>query len=168
MVEWRIVASRKLNDTPCVAATAAGLQSFLAVESAAAYKGTGGDFANKLVASTDQWAAIMGYQDGSQRPLYSVASPQFNAPGQVTGQSSVGNVLGTDLIVDHNITTSGVIDESAFLVAPGSVYVWESPTTNLRVNVLTTGEVEINMYAYLAIYVAKGGTGVRRFNYTAP
>ena len=151
-----------------VAATAAGLQSFLAVESAAAYKGTGGDFANKLVASTDQWAAIMGYQDGSQRPLYSVASPQFNAPGQVTGQSSVGNVLGTDLIVDHNITTSGVIDESAFLVAPGSVYVWESPTTNLRVNVLTTGEVEINMYAYLAIYVAKGGTGVRRFNYTAP
>ena len=151
-----------------VAATAAGLQSFIATESAAAYKGTGGDFANKLVASTDQWAAIQGYQDGSQRPLYSVASPQFNAPGQVTGQSSVGNVLGTDLIVDHNITTSGVIDESAFLVAPGSVYVWESPTTNLRVNVLTTGEVEINMYAYLAIYVAKAGAGVRRFNYTAP
>ena len=149
-----------------VVATAAGLQSFLAVESAAAYKGTGGDFANKLVASTDQWAAIMGYQDGSQRPLYSVAAPQFNAPGQVTGQSSVGNVLGTDLIVDHNIATSGVIDESAFLVAPGSVYVWESPTTNLRVNVLTTGEVEINMYAYLAIYVAKAGAGVRRFNLT--
>jgi HK97 family phage major capsid protein len=151
-----------------VAATAAGLQSFLAIESAAAYKGTGGDFANKLVASTDQWAAIMGYVDGSARPLYNVASPQFNAPGQVTGQSSVGNVLGADLIVDHNITTSGIIDESAFLVAPGSVYVWESPTTNLRVNVLTTGEVEINMYAYLAIYVAKGGAGVRRFNYTAP
>lgn len=149
-----------------VAATALGLQSFIATESAAAYKGTGGDFANKLVASTDQWAAIQGYVDGSNRPLYNVASPQFNAPGQVTGQSSVGNVLGTDLIVDHNITASGVIDESAFLVAPGSVYVWESPTTNLRVNVLTSGEVEINMYAYLAIYVAKAGAGVRRFNLT--
>jgi hypothetical protein len=34
-----------------VAATAAGLQSFISVEGAAAYKGTGGDFANKLVAS---------------------------------------------------------------------------------------------------------------------
>jgi HK97 family phage major capsid protein len=33
-----------------VATTAAGLQSFISVEGAAAYKGTGGDFANKLVA----------------------------------------------------------------------------------------------------------------------
>jgi len=148
------------------AATALGLQSFIATESAAAYKGTGGDFATKLVASTDQWAAIQGYVDGSNRPLYNVASPQFNAPGQVTGQTNVGNVLGTDLIVDHNITTAGVIDESAFLVAPGSVYVWESPTTNLRINVLSSGEIDINLYAYLAIYVAKGGAGVRRFNLT--
>lgn len=148
------------------AATALGLQSFIATESAAAYKGTGGDFANKLVASTDQWAAIQGYVDGSNRPLYSVASPQFNAPGQVSSQSNVGSVLGTDLIIDHNISVSGVIDESAFLVAPGSVYVWESPTTNLRINVLSSGEIDINLYAYLAIYVAKGGAGVRRFNLT--
>jgi hypothetical protein len=69
-------------------------------------------------------------------------------------------------VIDHNIATAGIIDESAFLVAPESVYVWESPTTNLRVNVLTTGEVEINMYAYMAIYVSKAGAGVRRFNLT--
>jgi len=148
------------------AATALGLQSFIATESAAAYKGTGGDFATKLVASTDQWAAMQGYVDGSNRPLYNVASPQFNAPGQVTGRTNVGNILGTDLIVDHNIATSGIIDESAFLVAPGSVYVWESPVTNLRINVLSSGEIDINMYAYMAIYVAKGGAGVRRFNLT--
>ena len=146
-----------------VAATAAGLQSFIATESAAAYKGTGGDYANKLVASTDQWAAIMGYADTTGRALYNAESP-MNASGAATGTSSVGRVLGADLVVDHNIATSGIVDESAFLVAPGSVYVWESPTTNLRVNVLTSGEVEINMYGYLAIYVAKGGAGVRRFN----
>ena len=46
------------------AATAAGLQSFISVEGAAAYKGTGGDFANKLVVNTDQWAAITGYEIG--------------------------------------------------------------------------------------------------------
>lgn len=147
-----------------VAATAAGLQSFIAVQSAAAYKGTGGNFANRLIASTDQWAAINGYVDGASRPLYSAQGQTTNASGAVVPTSVVGNVLGTSLIVDHNIAVSGIVDESAFLVAPESVYVWESPTTQLRVNVLTSGEVEINMYGYLAIYVAKGGAGVRRFN----
>jgi HK97 family phage prohead protease len=147
-----------------VAATAAGLQSFIAVESAAAYKGTGGSFANKLVASTDQWAAINGYVDGAARPLYSAQGQTQNASGATVPTANVGNVLGTSLIVDHNITASGIIDESAFLVAPESVYVWESPTTQLRVNVLTSGEVEINMYGYLAIYVSKAGAGVRRYN----
>lgn len=147
-----------------VAATAAGLQSFIATESAAAYKGTGGDYARKLVAGTDNWAAIQGYADSTGRALYSAQGATYNASGTAVGSSTVGNILGTDLIIDHNIATSGVVDESMFLVAPESVYVWESPATNLRVNVLTSGEVEINMYAYLAIYVAKAGAGVRRFN----
>jgi HK97 family phage prohead protease len=151
-----------------VAATAAGLQSFVSVEGAAAYKGTGGDFANKLVASTDQWAAITGYADTTGRALYSAQGATYNAAGNAVATSVRGNVLGTDLIVDHNITTSGIIDDSAFLVAPSSVYCWESPQTQLRVNVLTTGEIEINLYGYLAIYLAKSGKGVRRFNYTAP
>ena len=151
-----------------VAATAAGLQSFISVEGAAAYKNTGGDFANKLVASTDQWAAITGYADSTGRALYSAQGSTQNASGSAVASSVRGNILGTDLIVDHNITTSGIIDDSAFLVAPSSVYVWESPQTQLRVNVLTTGEVEINLYGYLAIYLAKSGKGVRRFNYTAP
>lgn len=147
------------------AATAAGLQSFIAVESAAAYKGTGGEYASKLVASTDQWAAIMGYADDNKRALYAAAQPQ-NASGAVSQGSNVGNVLGTDLIVDHNITTSGVVDDSMFLVAPGSVYTWESPTTELRVNLLGTGQIQIALYGYLAIYVGKSGKGVRRFNLT--
>lgn len=147
-----------------VAATAAGLQSFIATQAAAAYKGTGGDYANKLVASTDQWAAIMGYADTTGRALYTAQNSTYNASGVAAPTNVVGNVLGTDLIIDHNIATSGIVDESAFLVAPNSVYVWESPTTNLRVNVLTSGEVEINMYGYMAIHVAKGGAGVRRFN----
>ena len=149
-----------------VAATAAGLQSFISVEGAAAYKGTGGDFANKLVASTDQWAAIAGYADTTGRALYSAQGATQNASGNAVATSVVGGVLGTDLIVDHNIAASGIVDNSAFLVAPSSVYVWESPTTQLRVNVLTSGEVEINLYGYLAIYLAKSGKGVRKFNLT--
>jgi len=148
------------------AATAAGLQSFVSVEGAAAYKGTGGDFANKLVASTDQWAAITGYADTTGRALYSAQGATYNAAGNAVATSVRGNVLGTDLIVDHNITTSGIVDDSAYLVAPSSVYVWESPQTQLRVNVLTTGEIEINLYGYLAVYLAKSGKGVRKFNLT--
>jgi HK97 family phage prohead protease len=147
-----------------VAATAAGLQSFISVEAAKAYKATGGDYANKLVASTDQWAAIAGYADTTGRSLYSAQGQTMNASGAVVPTSVVGNVLGTSLIVDHNIAVSGIVDESAFLVAPGSVQVWESPTTQLRLNVLTSGELEIALYGYLAIGVLKGGAGVRRFN----
>ena len=105
-----------------VATTAAGLQSFIAVEGAAAYKGTGGDFANKLVASTDQWAAISGYADTTGRALYSAQGATFNASGNAVATSVRGGVLGTDLIVDHNISASGIADDSAFLVAPSSVY----------------------------------------------
>ena len=148
------------------AATAAGLQSFISTEGAAAYKGTGGDFANKLVASTDQWAAITSYADTTGRALYSAQGATYNAAGAAVATSVRGNVLGTDLIVDHNIAASGVIDNSAFLIAPASVYTWESPTTQLRVNVLTSGEIEINLYGYLAIYVGKSGKGVRKFNLT--
>jgi len=147
------------------AATAAGLQSFIATETAAAYKGTGGAFANKLVASTDQWAAINGYVDGSSRPLYSAQGQTQNASGATVPTAVVGNVLGTSLIVDHNITVSGVVDESAFLVAPEAVYTWESPQTELRVNLLGTGQIQIMLYGYLAMYCGNG-KGVRRYNLT--
>lgn len=146
-----------------VAATAAGLQSFIATQGPAAYKATGGDYANKLVASTDQWAAILGYADTTGRALFTAESP-MNAQGSASINSVVGRVLGADLVVDHNISVSGIVDESAFLVAPNSVYVWESPVTNLRLNVLTSGEIEINMYGYLAIHAKAAGAGIRRFN----
>ena len=146
-----------------VAATAAGLQSFIATQGPAAYKATGGDYANKLVASTDQWAAILGYADTTGRALFTAESP-MNAQGSASINSVVGRVLGADLVVDHNIAVSGIVDESAFLVAPNSVYVWESPVTNLRLNVLTSGEIEINMYGYLAIHAKAAGAGIRRFN----
>ena len=144
-----------------VAATAAGLQSFVAVESAACYKNSG-SFARNLIASPDQWAAIMGYTDDNKRPLYIAANPA-NASGNVSNQSIRGNVLGLDLYVDHGITTSGVIDESAFIVAPEAATVYESPTRQIQVTRTTDGKVELMLYGYLAIAVKKA-TGIRRFN----
>jgi HK97 family phage prohead protease/HK97 family phage major capsid protein len=158
-----LTASGKQDDGRALSASA--LQSFISVNAAKIYGNTGGDYASALIASPSQWGQIMSYADTTGRALYNAASP-MNTSGAARPTSVVGDVLGTNLIVDHNITT-GTGDNSMFLVAPSSVYTWESPTTQLRVNVLTTGEVEINLYGYLAIYVAKDGGGVYRYNYQA-
>ena len=158
-----LTTSGKQDDGRALSASA--LQSFISVNAAKIYGNTGGDYASALLASPSQWGQIMSYADSTGRALYNAASPQ-NASGSVRPTSVVGDVLGTNLIVDHNITT-GTGDNSMFLIAPSSVYVWESPTTNLRVNVLTSGEIELNLYGYLAIYVAKDGGGVYRYNYQA-
>ena len=158
-----MTANGKQDDGRALSASA--LQSFISVNAAKIYGNTGGDYASALIASPSQWGQIMSYADTTGRALYTAAAP-MNQSGVVRPTSVVGDVLGTNLIVDHNITT-GTGDNSMYLVAPDSVYVWESPTTNLRVNVLTTGEVEINLYGYLAIYVAKDGGGVYRYNFQA-
>lgn len=146
------------------AGTVAGLQSFIATEGPAAYNATGGDYATELVASSAWWTALLSANDTAGRPIFQALVPS-NAGGSVAVDRARGTVFGTNFHVDHNITTVGLIDESAFLIAPGAVHIAESPTTQLRVNVLTTGEVEINLYGYMAVKVLKAG-GVRRFNLT--
>ena len=144
------------TDATAVAGTAAGLQSFIAKESAAAYSGTS-YFARNLVANTTNWAAIMGYQDGAQRPLYMASSPQ-NAPGAVNGSSIVGNVLGTSLFVDPHIGAGG--DEGMLLIAPEAATWYESPVRQVRAEAIGTGQLEISLYGYGAIAL-KQAEGIR-------
>lgn len=146
------------------AGTIAGLQAFMAKEGPAAYVATGGDYATELVASGAWWSELLSANDTSDRPLFSALVPS-NAAGSASISQANGNVFGANFRVDHNIATAGLIDESAFLIAPDAVQVWETPQTQLRVNVLTTGEVEIGLHGYLAVSVLKAG-GVRRFNLT--
>lgn len=146
------------------AGTVAGLQSFIAVEGPAAYTATGGEFATELVASSAWWTALLQANDTAGRPIFQALQPS-NAGGSAAVDRARGTVYGTSFYVDHNIATVGLIDESAFLIAPDAVHIAESPSTQLRVNVLTTGEVELNLYGYMAVKVLKAG-GVRRFNLT--
>jgi HK97 family phage major capsid protein len=146
------------------AGTLAGLQSFIATESPAAYLATGGDIADNLLASSAWWSALLNANDSSNRPLFTALQPS-NAAGTANIGEPNGAVFGTNFYIDHNIATAGLIDESAFLIARDSVGLWESPTTQLRVNVLTSGEVELSLHGYLAVKVLKAG-GVRRFNLT--
>jgi hypothetical protein len=88
----------------------------------------------------------------------------MNAGGQAAPTSLRGNVLGLDLYVDPNCVAT-TIDESAFIVVPSSVSIYESPILRLSTNVVTSGEIETMIYGYLATKVLVAG-GVRRFNLT--
>lgn len=144
------------------AATSAGVISFVSTEAAAAYGATA-EVATRYIAGVGQWSLLMGAVDGNGRPIYNAAIPQ-NAAGATAPTSLRGNVLGLDLFIDAN-AASTVIDESAFIVVPSSVAIYESPILRMSTNVVASGEIETMLYGYLACGVLVAG-GVRRFNLT--
>ena len=145
------------------AATIAGLKAYIAKEVPAAYAASG-KFARNLVVNTAWWETIMAAEDTTNRPLFTASNPQNN-PGNVSGQSITGTVLGLNLYVDPHMSVTTLIDESAFIVAPESFRYYESPTTTLQVQALANGQVQVAVYGYYAIAPIYGG-GVRRFNLT--
>jgi hypothetical protein len=145
-----------------VAATSAGIISYVSTEAPAAYLATG-ELASAYIAGTSQWSLLLGATDSTGRPIYNAANPMNNG-GQANPTSLRGNVLGLSLYVDPN-AVSTTIDESAFIVVPSSVIVYESPILRLSTNVVTSGEIETMIYGYLATKVLVAG-GVRRFNLT--
>jgi HK97 family phage prohead protease len=145
-----------------VAATSAGLISYVSTEAPAAYLATG-ELATKYIAGTSQWSLLLGATDSTGRPIYNAANPMNNA-GSSVPTSLRGNVLGLDLYVDPN-AVSTTIDESAFIVVPSSVSIYESPILRLSTNIPTSGEIETSLYGYMAVGVLVAG-GVRRFNLT--
>jgi hypothetical protein len=145
-----------------VAADSAGIISYVSTQAPAAYLATG-ELATRYIAGTSQWSLLLGATDTTGRPIYNAANPMNNA-GSSVPTSLRGNVLGLNLYVDPN-AVSTTIDESAFIVVPSSVIVYESPILRLSTNVVTSGEIETMIYGYLATKVLVAG-GVRRFNLT--
>jgi len=144
------------------AASSDGIISYVSTEAPAAYLATG-ELATAYIAGTSQWSLLLGAKDSGGRPIYNAYNPQNNG-GQVGPQSLRGNVLGLDLYVDANAVSTS-IDESAFIVVPSSVAIYESPILRMSTNVVTSGEIETMLYGYLAVGVLVAG-GVRRFNLT--
>jgi HK97 family phage prohead protease len=144
--------------------TAAGLISFLSTESAAAYAGTS-YFAKNVVIGSGTWAAAMGYQDSTGRPIFNTTIPGssgYNAAGQIGSSSIRGNLLGLDTFVDvYAVATAGA-DNSAFVIAPEAVTVFESPTAMFSVNIVNSGQVNLAIYGYMAPAVLQA-KGVRKY-----
>ena len=130
--------------------SAANLQDFIADAAVSIYKGTLG-FAQNIIVSPEQWGAIMGLVDGSNRPLFTALAPQ-NAPGTLAPGAVRGNVGGLALYVDRSLTTgSGVGDGTMIVVEPNSYTWYESSRYRLETNVIASGQVSVAYYGYGAI-----------------
>ena len=144
------------------AATSNGIIAFIKESAPAAYLATS-YFAKNYLAGSSQWGLLLGALDTTDRPIYSASNP-MNSGGNVAPTSVRGNVLGLDLYVSRNVVST-TIDESAFVIVPESISVFESPTAYMSVNVVANLQVQVALYGYMA-FMANVGAGVRRFNLT--
>ena len=143
-------------------ADSAGIISFVSVEAPAAYTATKRT-AKSFVGGTSIWSLLLGAKDTTGRPIYNAGNPMNNA-GSAIPTSIRGNVLGLDFYVDPNMLSTS-IDNSAFIIEPRSIEIFESPALTLATNVPTTGEIEIALYGYIAAQAVFAG-GLRKFNLT--
>lgn len=143
-----------------VAATSAGIISYVSTESANIYKNTS-YFAKNYVAGPSQWSLLMGATDSTGRPIYNATAP-MNSGGLSTPTSIRGNVLGLDLYVDHQMAAT-TIDDSAFIVAPEAMTVYRSPQAYMSVNVVSNLQVQVAIYGFMATIV-KMPKGLVRYN----
>jgi HK97 family phage prohead protease/HK97 family phage major capsid protein len=144
--------------------TAAELLGFVSRGAASVYTNTQG-FAKNILANTSQWANLMTLND-SGRPIYMAAQPQ-NAGGEVRVDSIRGNVAGLDLYVSANVPSANDTDkDDSMLIINPTAYTWyESPTYQLRADVIASGEILVAMYGYGAI-ATKIGAGAFGINKT--
>ena len=140
--------------------TAAELLGVVARGAASVYNGTQG-FARNMIVNTSQWSNIMTLNDAG-RPIYTASQPQ-NAGGAVSPTSIRGNVAGLDLYVTANTAATTDTDGSILIVNPDAYTWYESPTYQLRADVVATGQVNIAMYGYGAI-ATKIGAGAFKVN----
>jgi HK97 family phage prohead protease/HK97 family phage major capsid protein len=145
-----------------VAATSAGIISYISTEAPLAYTDSS-YFAKNYLAGSSQWSLLLGATDTTGRPIYSAGNPMNNG-GNAATTSAKGSVMGLDLFVDRNVVSTN-IDESAFIIAPEAMTVFESPQAYMSVNVVANLQVQIAVYGMLGTMVNIAG-GIRRFNLT--
>jgi HK97 family phage prohead protease len=143
--------------------TAAELLGVIARGAASVYSGTQG-FARNLVVNTSQWSNLMTLND-SGRPIYNASQPS-NAGGVVRPDSVRGNVAGLDLYVTANTAATTDTDGSILVINPDAYTWYESPTYQLRADVIATGQISVMMYGYGAI-ATKIGAGAFKVNKTS-
>jgi HK97 family phage prohead protease len=129
--------------------TAANIQDFISDAAVSIYKGTLG-FATNIVVSPEQWGALMGLVDGSNRALFTQTINPQNASGNLTPTNIRGNIGGLNLRVSTALT-DGTGDNTMIVINPDSYTWFESTKYRLETNVISTGQIDVAYYGYGAI-----------------
>jgi HK97 family phage major capsid protein len=142
--------------------TAANIQDFISDAAVSIYKGTLG-FAQNIVVSPEQWGALMGLVDGSNRAVFTQTINPQNASGNLTPTNIRGNIGGLNLRVSTALTDgSGTGDNTMIVINPESYTWYESTKYRLETNLISTGQIQVAYYGYGAI-ATKVGAGAYRW-----
>ena len=142
--------------------TGALVADFVSDAAVSIYKGTLG-FAQNIVVSPEQWGALMGLVDGSNRPIFQQTINPQNAGGTLTATAIRGNLLGLNLRVSRALTDGSGVGDNTLIVINPDAYTWyESPRLSLQTNLISTGQVQVGYYGYGAT-ATKLGAGAYRF-----
>ena len=142
--------------------TGALAADFVSDAAVSIYKGTLG-FAENIVVSPEQWGALMGLVDSSNRPIFQQTINPQNAGGTLTATAVRGNLLGLNLRVSRALTDGSGLGDNTMIVINPDAYTWyESPRLSLQTNLISTGQVQVGYYGYGAI-ATKLGAGAYRY-----
>ena len=134
--------------TTSQAATLAGLEAYIAESTVNVYDSTS-YFARNLVVGKSWWSTLIGALDTTGRPLFNPrpSNMAMNTAGVANPTSVRGDVLGLDMWVDRQMVATA-LDNSAFVIAPESIGLYESSRTMLSIEVLPTLEYQVALYGY--------------------
>ena len=102
---------------------------------------------NRFLADTGNFAELLAAVDGSARPLFAAAAPQ-NAAGLMSQGSTAGTIAGLSLVVDPNLDTGTGVKGLVYSNDAATFY--RGPAQQIRANIVSTGEIEIGVYGYVA------------------
>jgi HK97 family phage prohead protease len=142
--------------------SAANIQDFISDAAVSIYKGTLG-FAQNIVVSPEQWGALMGLVDGSNRAVFTQTINPQNASGNLTPTNIRGNIGGLNLRVSTALTDGTGIGDNTMIVINPEAYTWyESTKYRLESNLISTGQIQVAYYGYGAV-ATKVGAGAYRW-----
>jgi uncharacterized protein len=131
--------------------SAANIQDFISDAAVSIYKGTLG-FAENIVVSPEQWGALMGLVDGSNRAVFTQTINPQNASGNLTPTNIRGNIGGLNLRVSRALTDGSGIGDNTMIVINPQAYTWyESSKYRLESNLISTGQIQVAYYGYGAV-----------------
>jgi len=142
--------------------TGALVSDFVSDAAVSIYKNTLG-FAQNIVVSPEQWGALMGLVDSSNRPIFTQTINPQNAGADLTATAVRGNLLGLNLRVSRNLTDTAGLGDNTLIVTNPDAYTWyESPRLSLQTNLISSGQVQVGYYGYGAV-ATKLGAGAYRY-----